>query len=191
MSLFWILPLCGICGSIFIAYAAMRKGHRLRKKRAYLLILASAAFFLSVFTGSSSFFDSLNNIWHNRSHNAVILSDIQLLKAPLHGSVSLDVTVRNIGSKSWSSEPMDGSVFLSWHTLNSSGAMLRFDNMRFAFPTPLMPGETAQLTVTISPYEDGLTEGRYFLDFDLVSEGNFWFVDRGSSVHRIELEVTR
>lgn len=190
-ALSWIGSLCGLCVSVFAACAAVRMGHRLHQRRAYILILSSALFFLSVFLGAPFLFDRLDALWGLRPYNAQIQSLSSSIRAPLYDSVSLSLQIRNGGSQTWDSTVADGPGFLSWHVLNAEGAMLRFDNRRIPFPHPLPPGETAPISVTFCPFEEGLTEGRYYLDFDVVCEGQFWFADRGSLPCRVGLEVTR
>lgn len=187
----WIGPLCGLCVSVLAACTAVRMGHRLRQKRAYLLILSSALFLLSAFLGAPLLFDRLNALWGLRPYNAQIQSSSPSVRASLHDVLSLPLRIRNGGSQTWDSTDADGPEFLSWHVLNAEGAMLRFDNRRIPFPHPLPPGETAPISVTLRPFEEGLTEGRYYLDFDVVCEGQFWFADRGSLPCRVGLEVTR
>jgi hypothetical protein len=75
---------------------------------------------------------------------------------------------------------------LTYHLLAGGGEMLRFDNPRTFFRSPLPPGEEQ---TTLLPIRAPDTKGAFRLELDVVWEGNFWFKDRGSPTSFVDLVV--
>ena len=174
-----------------LAFAAipilLKQGERFGKKRAYLMVLCSAVFFCSVFAGSRVFF---SEVWlPGGLYAAEITPDAQSFSFLLNGTGKVTLNVKNTGSLVWDSNADDTPVFLSWHLLSESGAIIRFDNPRTPFSRPITPGDSESVIVGISPASQGIPAGRYLIEFDLVCENVAWFADRGSATRRISVEV--
>lgn len=186
------LALCaaGLCAAVAIPILA-RRGERLGKRRAYLMIICSALFFSSVFGGAGFFFAAIEKIRPGGLYAADITPNARSFAIPLNGSGEIALDVKNRGALTWDSSSESGPVFLSWHILNENGDMLRFENPRVAFPAPVSPGDSAGVAAPVSPSSDGLPAGRYIFEFDLVREGEAWFADRGSAASRVRVEVSR
>lgn len=93
--------------------------------------------------------------------------------------VLADVTVKNISSATWPSEPSPNelhAVNLSYHWLTRRGRMVVFDGIRTPLPRDLAPGESVPLNVAIQPPDQ---PGVYRLEVTLVQEGVAWFPERG------------
>jgi hypothetical protein len=97
--------------------------------------------------------------------------------------VMLQVVVRN---RSAFRLEQPGNFFLSFHALDPSGNMKRFDNRRFSLPVPVRPGATTRFAV---PVYFSLDPGAYRLEWDLVREGEFWGRDRGWKTAAVELNL--
>lgn len=99
-----------------------------------------------------------------------------------------EVLVRNSGKLSW--EPHKGRwpfLNLGFHLLNSQGEVINFDGGRFPMPRVVPPGGEV---LFIGQFEAPGTPGDYLLEWDMVSEGECWFADCGSTVLRTPLQVT-
>jgi hypothetical protein len=103
------------------------------------------------------------------------------------GGESFEIPLRlhNTGTNPWFSQGKN-PCFLSYHLLDWSGKILRFDNPRTSFPRMISPGETVGIRVKV---QTPLTKGKYILEFDLVREGLAWFVDSGGVTLRIPVTV--
>ena len=174
------------CALVVIPLLAKR-GERLGKKRAYVMVFFSALFFSSVFAGSGAFFVKLENFWPSGLYVAEITAKVPVALALAGGEITLDV--KNKGSLTWDSADESEPVFLSWHLLSEKGGTIRFDNPRIPFPRPIPPGDSISVAVRVSPASEGMPAGRYIFEFDLVNENVTWFANRGSATLRVPVEV--
>ena len=165
------------------------RGERFGKKRAYMMAVASALFFGSIFAGAGAFFDALENARPSRPFSADISSDVSSLSLRLGDSKEIELRVENRGSLPWDSADAENPVFLSWHILNDKGNMIRFDNQRVPFGSALPFGGSENVVLRVSPSSDGIPAGRYIFEFDVLQENVTWFADRGSKTCRVQLEV--
>ena len=97
----------------------------------------------------------------------------------------LVITLQNKTKSTWASQGKN-PVYLSYHLFNQRHQLLQFDNERFRLPRPLKPGKEIVLNVHL---RNPLQPGTYFLKFDLVKEGLFWFKDKGFKPKVIKLEI--
>ena len=164
-----------------------KRGGRLGKRRAYLMIFCSALFFSSVFAGAGDFFAKFGG--PGGLYAAEITPDVPSLTIPLYGAGEITLEARNRGSVIWDSAAESEPVFLGWHLLNEKGGMVRFDNPRVSLPTHVSPGDSVSVAVRISPAPDGIPAGRFIIEFDLVCENVAWFADRGSATCRVPVEI--
>jgi hypothetical protein len=75
---------------------------------------------------------------------------------------------------------------LSYHLLSSDGTMIRWDQPRVRFSTPLRPGDSRQMELPINAPAEA---GRYLVEVDLVCERVNWFSKAGNPTPRVPLEV--
>ena len=96
----------------------------------------------------------------------------------------VEVKVENVSSEAF---PTGEGIFgLSYHLLDSSGAVLAHDNERTWFSKALLPGDDQLIPMTvIAPSQPG----RYQLEIDLIWEGVMWFKDVGNPTCVMGLEV--
>ncbi|GHV55533.1 hypothetical protein FACS1894216_18150 [Synergistales bacterium] len=184
-----------ICAAAAVATAVIlaaliKRGERFGKKRAFMMIFASAFFFASVFAGAEDFFISLNAIWPGRLYAARITSGAPSLSLGVNETAALQLEVKNNGSLTWSSSSGGEPTFLSWHILDSRGNTIRFDNARIPFGKAIAPGDSEVIAVQISPSSEGIPAGSYIFEFDVVREHVAWFADMGSVTRRVPVEVT-
>ncbi|GHV44099.1 hypothetical protein FACS1894204_00640 [Synergistales bacterium] len=179
-----------IIAAVVIMAALVKRGERFGKKRAFMMALASAFFFASVFAGANVFFALLENIWPGRLYAAEIISDVPALRVAANETAKLQLEVKNTGSLTWDSLSDNKPVFLSWHILDSRGNTIRFDNARISFGKTIMPGDSEVVAVQITPSSYGISTGRYIFEFDVIQENVTWFADRGSMTRRVPVEVT-
>jgi SAM-dependent methyltransferase len=92
------------------------------------------------------------------------------------------LTVRNDGDGTWPEFQLL-NVANHWYR---DGSPVRWDDGRIAVPTPLAPGETAEVTLRVTAPEQG---GRYELEFDVVQETVAWWAQLGSPTVRHAVEV--
>lgn len=83
-------------------------------------------------------------------------------------TVSVDVTVTNAGTATWSSP----NVYLAYHWYTDTGALVVWDGARTALGASIAPG--ASRTVSAQVGVPG-TPRTYTLSFELVREGVAWF----------------
>lgn len=113
-----------------------------------------------------------------------------VLRGPGRSSVSVPVSVRNLGDTLWLSEPdpLGGYVMLAGHLHSARGDRVVRGAFRAPLPRPVPPGESVELQLAVPlPAE----VGRYAMELDLVDENVAWFGQAGSPTARLELEVDR
>jgi SAM-dependent methyltransferase len=105
---------------------------------------------------------------------------------PSAHEVTVEVTVRNLSWRAWTSERTDRPILISHHWLDPSRRVVDYDGLRTPLPRPLAPGEacTAAVRVRTPPQP-----GRYLLEIDLVEEGVSWFSAAGVSPLRVTVRV--
>ena len=118
------------------------------------------------------------------------VSLIQLHQKTLEGPAGerspLTLTLVNRTKSNWSSRGKY-PVYLSYHLLDEHQNLVQFDNERFPLPSKIRPGTQTNLTIRL---RHPLEAGTYFLEFDLVKEGAFWFQEKGYSSQKIKLIVS-
>jgi len=80
----------------------------------------------------------------------------------------------------------DGEFGLSYHLLSKSEKMIRYDNARSYFHSPLSP--QTSLTTRLS-IQAPTARGEYVVELDLVWEGMLWFKENGNPTAKIDLIV--
>jgi len=94
------------------------------------------------------------------------------------------VVFRNVSWRPWASD--GGTVFLSYHWLDSDGAVVVGDGLRTALPHTVMPADTCTMTCRVdTPRESG----RFTLAIDLVEEGVTWFSHAGARLLTVAFTV--
>ena len=94
------------------------------------------------------------------------------------------VVFRNASWRPWASD--GGTVFLSYHWLDSNGAVVVGDGLRTALPHTVMPADTCTMTCRVdTPRESG----RFTLAIDLVEEGVTWFSHAGARLLTVAFTV--
>jgi hypothetical protein len=115
---------------------------------------------------------------------AKIASALPQIDAPCGERVRLAVTVTNVSSEVF---PGGEGVFgLSYHLLSASGEVLSHDNERAWLITPLNPGESQSVSLSVHTPSQG---GTYQLEIDLVWEQVMWFKDVGNPTELVSLRV--
>lgn len=99
---------------------------------------------------------------------------------------AVELAVRVVNRSSLTFRGGDMPFGLSYHLLTGHGEMLRFENPRQFFESPLRPGEARVMTLPI--HAPG-SAGSYRVEIDVVWEGNMWFKDRGSPTAFVDLAV--
>ena len=89
------------------------------------------------------------------------------------------VTLKNTGWRPWRSDDRAAPVLVSYHWLDTAGAMKVEDGRRTPLPRVLLPGESLTMTMTV---EAPAQPGRYTLAIDLVEEGVSWFSRAGAGM---------
>jgi hypothetical protein len=146
------------------------------------LISLSVAFW--VWTGCSSGREKRGaNLQEDDS--ALIAAQVDGLRAPEGGNAEVDLRLKNTGKKEWSSRGPN-PCFLSYHLLDATGKVLKFENARTSLPSPVLPGEEIGLPIRVKA---PLDKGAYLVEIDLVREGLAWFKDSGSRTLIIPLRV--
>jgi SAM-dependent methyltransferase len=106
------------------------------------------------------------------------------LKCEPGKTIDLKVKVTN---QSQEDLPYGDSVFgLSYHLLSSRGEMVRFDNARSYFSSPLKPDSSVETTLQVQVPN---VSGSYIVELDLVWEGMLWFKEDGNPTCKINLMV--
>jgi tRNA (mo5U34)-methyltransferase len=104
--------------------------------------------------------------------------------------LSFRVRAENTGLARWlrvgEPETDRGAVHLVAHVFGEGDEPLSWYHAGAYLPADVAPGETASIEIALRAPE---TPGRYWLEFDMVSEHLAWFEDLGSAVLRHELTV--
>ncbi len=109
-------------------------------------------------------------------YSASIKSRTDRLQAYEGRSVVVGLRLKNAGKKEWSSQERNPCL-LSYHLLDETGKVLRFENPRTSLPRSVRPGEEVELSIRVKA---PLERGNYLVEVDLVREGLAWFKDSGS-----------
>jgi hypothetical protein len=117
--------------------------------------------------------------------SALITTRADGLRAPEGGNAEVDLRLKNMGKKEWSSRGRNPCL-LSYHLLDEKGKVLKFENARTSLPRPVLPGEEIGLPIRVKA---PLDKGAYLVEIDLVREGLAWFKDSGSRTLVIPLRV--
>lgn len=147
-------------------------------------MLQHRAFFL--FKGEATAFDSRRR----EGLRAELKIDLSAACVSEGQPFAFSAVIANTGENVWlPTTAAPGAVHLGVHLFNAEGTLLDLDYMRHKL-TPgagskIRPGETVSYSGTINPPP----RGRYFIEFDLVSEGICWFESNGSQTVRLGVEV--
>lgn len=100
------------------------------------------------------------------------------------------VQARNTGRLTWAPFYMGRSahIRLGYHLYTNEGEMIQWDFTRLDLGGYTRPGEIATFLGCIQAPS---TPGHYLLEWDLVSENEYWFADVGSVVLRTPLAVAQ
>jgi hypothetical protein len=96
------------------------------------------------------------------------------------------VSFRNKGWRTWSSADPNAPVYLSYHWLDRTGAIVVEDGLRTPLPHAVPPGDTCTMSCRV---EMPAKAGSYTLAIDLVDEGVTWFSRAGARVMKVDVEV--
>jgi hypothetical protein len=102
-----------------------------------------------------------------------------------NAEVLATVTIRNRSWRTWSSESQP-PILLSYHWLDSRGAIVEEDGLRTPLPRVVSPGETCTMSLRI---RTPAIPGRYTLAVDLVEEGLRWFSRAGAATRQLLVRV--
>ena len=106
---------------------------------------------------------------------------------PARVAFRFEVVAHNTGRLDWL--PPTGTwpqLRLSHHLLTASGLLLRRDGERTLMPRVVAPGESVRLLSRLRAPDE---PGSYLVEWDLVSEGECWFVECGGRTARVPLHV--
>lgn len=100
----------------------------------------------------------------------------------------VDVTALNIGTLAWHPPNRNWpDLKISYHTLDEAGGMITWDGDRTPIGRIIEPGESASFLVSFTAPQKA---GDYFIEWDMVSEGECWFGGCGSRTVKIPIRVT-
>ncbi len=100
-------------------------------------------------------------------------------------SLSLPVTVTNVGSATWTAAG-GGAVALAYHVYDRDGALVLWDGTRTPLGTPLLPGQSRALALAVTAPGGA---GDYTVRVDAVREGVAWLSSLGSPGADVPLRV--
>jgi hypothetical protein len=101
-----------------------------------------------------------------------------------------DVTATNTGKLAWFPKGLDLWPFLniSYHILDASDRVKLWDGDRTAIGRIVKPDQTGTFLASFTAPKN---VGQYLVEWDMVSEGECWFAQNGSSTTRVPVRVTR
>lgn len=103
-------------------------------------------------------------------------------------SVRVEVVCTNEGSRRWTpTRPTGCRLALSYHLRDHQGVILERDGERTSLRTPVAPGDQ---TVLLANFTAPKVPGDYFVEWDMVSEGECWFGDAGSLTAVVAFRVS-
>jgi len=131
--------------------------------------------------------------WLGKSSSSLSSADYACRIRPSENALSaregermmLNVLLVNRGRNAWNPSGVHPCL-LSYHLLDASGRVLRFDNPRYPLPGVIGPGERADLSLA---FNAPLESGDYLLELDMVREGEAWFKEEGSPTALVRLKV--
>ena len=115
---------------------------------------------------------------------ATFAPEFMKIRAQCDETVTLSVAVANTSKEIFPSG--EGAFGLSYHLLSASGEVLRHDNARTWFTTPMRPGDTQTVSLAV---EAPPAPGEYQIAIDLVWEQVMWFKDVGNPPVFVKLIV--
>jgi SAM-dependent methyltransferase len=113
--------------------------------------------------------------------NAAIPSEL-----PPGQDVTVEVTIRNLSWRPWTSDAAGRPVLISYHWLDASRRTVDYDGLRTPLPRPLAPGDECVAAVRV---KTPAQPGNYLLEIDLVEEGVSWFSAAGVPPLRVTVRV--
>lgn len=108
--------------------------------------------------------------------------------APADVEIRALLRVTNRGFLAWESHDVERPVRVSYHWLDSHGAMLVEDGERSSLPRSLHPGQSCDVELRV---RTPARPGRYVLAVDMVHEGTTWFSQAGVPCLRVPVHVRR
>jgi hypothetical protein len=115
---------------------------------------------------------------------ATFAPECKEIRAQCDETVTLSVVVANTSAEIF---PSGERIFgLSYHLLSTSGEVLRHDNARAWFTTPMRPGDTQTVALVVATPP---VPGDYQIEIDLVWEQVMWFKDVGNPPALVKLAV--
>jgi len=99
-----------------------------------------------------------------------------------NSTITLPVTMTNAGTTTW----QPGAFNASYHLYTQSEAVVVWDGLRTALPSPVAPGQAVTLDVIVRMPANA---GPYLLRFDVVQEGVAWFSGQGVPMGSVTLQV--
>jgi len=107
---------------------------------------------------------------------------------PAGATLNAEILVRNSGQLAWCPPHTRWPTLqMGFHILDSEGRILRWDGDRTPVPHFVNPREEALI---VSTFQAPSIPGDYVIEWDMVSEGECWFADCGSSTLRTPFQVT-
>jgi SAM-dependent methyltransferase len=100
--------------------------------------------------------------------------------------ISVEVGIRNLSWRPWTSERAERPILISYHWLDSSRRAVEYDGLRTPLPRPLAPGDACDAAVRL---RTPALAGSYLLEIDLVEEGVSWFSAAGVPPLRLGVRV--
>lgn len=102
-------------------------------------------------------------------------------------SVRVEVACTNEGSRWWTAtRPGGRRLALAYHVFDQAGVLVERDGDRTPLRTPVAPGDQ---TVLQAHFTAPAVPGDYFVEWDMVSEGECWFADVGSLTATVPLRA--
>lgn len=152
-------------------------------------VCASCIFFTLFFCGAMwlariGYIKDANDQW-----KASLTADTGQIMLSCAKVSSVSISVENLGTETLNSVARKNPVFLSFHILTQNGKTLRYDNDRFALSEPLRKNQQRAIAVVLDNAKLKLKPGKYIVEFDLVKENEFWFMEKDGHALKIPMTV--
>ena len=153
-------------------------------------ICASCIFFVLFFTGIMCL--SKLELFGNSDHPWLAALKCDVGEILLAGTeiTSVPVFIENLGTETIESTASANAVFLSFHILSAEGKNMRYDNDRYAISEPIRKNQMKTVAAVLDNTKLKLKPGKYVIEFDLVKEGEFWFVEKEGTTLRLPMTVS-
>lgn len=123
----------------------------------------------------------IGNAIKNKRFYAKIKIHIKDIVIKINNPISIDVFVKNIGGALWWKETFSGKrmIRLGAQLFDRNKNLIELNYARAFLNKALIKGEKDIIKIILPPLSD---PGKYFIKFDMVSEGIDWFESGGSQV---------